>query len=195
MLADLLRYCLPWDRIPSEIGGCVDLDFEKWLSERMTKEDQGTFLKKPTTPASMLGGISGSVPDPATSANGGQTAFGSNINQLLLAQAANGSLPFPLNAPPGAAPAGSKPTAARGPKVVVKSGRKSDPRMDRAVQAKLDDPSLPLLDALRAGGFVFPALDDSTTPQYTVVDADNVKITQRKNQLLRRIRTAKKKSG
>jgi len=93
-----------------------------------------------------------------------------------------------------------------------------------------DDPSLPLLDALREGGFIFPAIDDSNTPQvsklcvliycllylgmnsnqistlvltqfiyamsqYAVVDSDNVKITQRKNQLLRRIRTAKKKAG
>ena len=28
-----------------------------------------------------------------------------------------------------------------------------------------DDPSLPLLDALREGGFIFPAIDDSNTPQ------------------------------
>eukprot|EP01083_Nonionella_stella_P227298 806577_1 len=90
----------------------------------------------------------------------------------------------------------TKPTVAKASKgLVVKSGRKSDPRMDKAVQAKLDDPSLPLLDALREGGFIFPAIDDSSTPQYAVVDSDNVKITQRKNQLLRRIRTAKKKAG
>lgn len=50
-----------------------------------------------------------------------------------------------------------------------------------------------LLDALRAGGFDIPtANDNSSTPQYLVVDGDNVKITQRKNQLLRRLRTAKK---
>ena len=66
--------------------------------------------------------------------------------------------------------------------------------MDRAVQAKLDDPSISLLDALKVGGFQFPCLDDSSTPLYSVVDADNVKITQRKNQLLRRIRMAKKKN-
>jgi hypothetical protein len=63
--------------------------------------------------------------------------------------------------------------------------------MDRAMQAKLDDPTLPLLDALRLGGFVFPKLVGSI-PQSSFIDTDNIKITQRKNQLLRRLRSAKK---
>ena len=137
-----------------------------------------------------------------------QAAFGSNVNQFLLnlsqssntAQATNGAMPFEQGSAAGLdgtanTNSDAKASVAKGPKVIVKSGRKSDPRMDYAVQAKLDDPSLPLLDALRQGGFIFPALDDASTPQYTVVDSDNVKITQRKNQLLRRIRTAKKKVG
>lgn len=192
VLANLLRYCLPWDRIPSEIGGCIDLDFEKWLSDRMGKEDQSSQQKPSANKSSsVLGGVldtssSGSVgllslPDQATSGNG--AGNGSNVNQLL------------LNLNNGTGQADAKMSVHKGPKLIVKSGRKSDPRMDRAVQSKLDDPSLSLLDALRQGGFIFPALDDSATPQYTVVDSDNVKITQRKNQLLRRIRTAKKKAG
>lgn len=32
-----------------------------------------------------------------------------------------------------------------------------------------DDPSLPLLDALREGGFIFPAIDDSNTPQVSIL--------------------------
>ena len=82
---------------------------------------------------------------------------------------------------------------AKGPKSIIKSGRKSDPRMDAAVEAKINDPDLSLVDALRQGGFVFPNIDDTNAPQYTVVDSDNVKITQRKNQLLRRLRSMKKK--
>lgn len=82
---------------------------------------------------------------------------------------------------------------AKGPKSIIKSGRKSDPRMDAAVEAKINDPDLSLVDALRHGGFVFPHIDDSNSPQYAVVDSDNVKITQRKNQLLRRLRSIKKK--
>lgn len=235
VLANLLRYCLPWDRIPSEIGGCIDLDFEKWLSERMAKEDQLSFQKPSANFSSSVlgavhqqGGISqaiqlNSVPDQTKSGDGtnnvatqsgqqqqgnNQSAFGSNVNQFLLnlsqssntAQATNGAMPFEQGSAAGLdgtanTNSDAKASVAKGPKVIVKSGRKSDPRMDYAVQAKLDDPSLPLLDALRQGGFIFPALDDASTPQYTVVDSDNVKITQRKNQLLRRIRTAKKKVG
>lgn len=200
VLANLLRYCLPWDRIPSEIGGCIDLDFEQYLSERMVKEDS-LLLQKPQAnmSSSVLGAgnvstmqLVGSVPDQAQSANhpdavnSGQPGF-ENSNFL-------GNLAQSSNTASGANNA-AKSSVAKGPKLIVKSGRKSDPRMDRAVQAKLDDPSLSLLDALRQGGFIFPSMDDSSTPQYTVVDSDNVKITQRKNQLLRRIRTAKKKAG
>ena len=58
------------------------------------------------------------------------------------------------------------------------------------MEAKFADPALPLIDALRAGGFDIPA-SNGVSPQYVVVDGDNVKITQRKNQLLRRLRTAK----
>ena len=55
VLANLLRYCLPWDRIPSDIGGCVDLDFERWLSERVVKEDQESLQKPPVSSSSFLG--------------------------------------------------------------------------------------------------------------------------------------------
>lgn len=236
VLANLLRYCLPWDRIPSEIGGCVDLDFEKWLSSRMEKEDQSFFQKPSNLSSSNLENVlqqggdaatasapgamglipqmmqRNSIPDQTTSGNGdsnfqkGQQLQSNNqANQYIhnLSQSSNAAQSNSLipqacaTLPSGAAndKSDSKPSVAKGPKIVVKSGRKSDPRMDNAVQAKLDDPSLSLLDALRAGGFVFPSLDDSATPQYTVVDSDNVKITQRKNQLLRRIRTVKKKAG
>lgn len=215
VLANLLRYCLPWDRIPSEIGGCIDLDFEKWLSERMVKEDQSLFKKPPANlTSSVMGGVlqqggaaastaqgamgvgqiqPNSVPDQTSSgsldAAGQPQQFGSNANQFLL------NLSQSSTATSGNGAADGKASVAKGPKLIVKSGRKSDPRMDRAVQSKLDNPSLSLIDALREGGFIFPDLDDTCTPQYSVVDSDNVKITQRKNQLLRRIRTAKQKAG
>ncbi|KAL7539603.1 hypothetical protein ACHAWF_006459 [Thalassiosira exigua] len=228
VLANLLRYCLPWDRIPSEIGGCVDLDFEKWLSDRMMKEDQALFQKPSgSSSSSVLGsapqqeggaasasasGAIGllsqtrmqpsSVPDRTTSLDAtdntqnGPGSFLRNISQLSSAGQSDGTMSFAQGSNETAGgKSDGKESVAKGPKFLVKSGRKSDPRMDRAVQAKLDDPSLSLLDALRQGGFEFPALGDPGTPQYAVVDSDNVKITQRKNQLLRRIRTARKKAG
>lgn len=69
--------------------------------------------------------------------------------------------------------------------------RWSDPRMDRAVQARLDDPTLSAEDALRTGGYEFPVLADQKLTDKEVVDSDNVSIHQRKNNLLRRVRQKK----
>ncbi len=286
VLANLLRYGLSWDRIPSDIGGCVDLDFENWLSERMVKEDQ-MLDQKPSAnvatsaledmlqqqgPPPILDQSSG-LSFPGYIGNGlnlnglGSNAFGllsrliphsegnhpvsseqisealsgltqcgssapqpkspsdlakfgnvtssslSNLDQSKMPARRNElSVPTVLSSAAGisSVSAGvatgigdsssdnekkSEKTPAKGPKSLTKSGRKSDPRMDRAVQAKLNDPNLSLIDALRKGGFVFPAVSDSGKPQYAIVDADNVKITQRKNQLLRRLRTTKKKNA
>jgi hypothetical protein len=236
VLANLLRYCLPWDRIPSDVGGCVDLDFGKWLSERMIKEDimgsfplgsttsqgmgnllaqlQGQYMAAQMVQAAPAAGGLGSnmpalpMPDQATS-EGANPPFGGH-NQLFLnltnnsqhqdlQQSAMSAFPHsdvPSLPSMGSAESSKKkekgPAPAKGKPSTAKSGRKSDPRMDRAVEAKLADPSMSLLDALRAGGFEIPSSGSSSTPQYVVVDGDNVKITQRKNQLLRRLRTAKK---
>ena len=155
----------------------------------MQKEDRVLQQKQSGDTSSLLDvALQGGL----TSSDGGNGAAGVSVDQFydISTQVSGGSQHSKGGAMKASAEA--KTSVARGPKVIVKSGRKSDPRMDRAVEAKLADPSLPLLDALREGGFVFPSLDDSATPQYTVVDSDNVKITQRKNQLLRRVRTAKK---
>uniref|UniRef100_A0A6S8MBR8 Uncharacterized protein n=1 Tax=Amphora coffeiformis TaxID=265554 RepID=A0A6S8MBR8_9STRA len=65
-------------------------------------------------------------------------------------------------------------------------GRKGDPRMHRAVQAKLADPNMSLFHALKAGGFNY--VDDIDAK---AVDEENVTLAQRKNQLSRRLRVAK----
>jgi len=250
VLANLLRYCLPWDKIPSDIGGCLDIEFDQWLSERMTKEDQERLEKPSSTSSSSLvfssalnhvesqnnptsdnnnsgnplegralgllsqlmqSGQSSALPNPVASAvpnlppirhNSFTGIDNSNANQLFL-DLVHSSNPGQLsnNSALGSATTSdadkrddnTKQSAAKGPKSIIKSGRKSDPRMDAAVEAKINDPDLSLVDALRQGGFVFPNIDDTNAPQYTVVDSDNVKITQRKNQLLRRLRSMKKK--
>jgi hypothetical protein len=205
VLANLLRYCLPWDRIPSDIGGCIDLDFKKWLAERMEKEDKASCQKPPAHSSSssvMFGAAlqqeegtssgalspqlmirSNSVPDQAKSGHdiADDIKSGERHHKSLEQRGSK-------------CKSKGKPSTAEGPNVIIKRGRKSDPRMDRAVQAKLDDPSLPLLDALRLGGFIFPELDCSIL-QYSLQDNDNVKLTQRKNQLLRRIRSSKRHVG
>eukprot|EP00804_Cyclotella_cryptica_P001423 CCRYP_003676-RA/>CCRYP_003676-RA protein AED:0.16 eAED:0.16 QI:336/0.8/0.83/1/0.8/0.66/6/0/484 len=53
-------------------------------------------------------------------------------------------------------------------------GRLGDPRMNRAVQAKLDNPDISLVTALVRGGFVFPGLEESKGQLSLVKDIDNV---------------------
>lgn len=70
-----------------------------------------------------------------------------------------------------------------------KLGRKGDPRMHAAMKARLINNKLSLYDALKKGGFRF-----YSKPDGSVVDADNVSLSQRKNQLSRRIRLHKKQN-
>lgn len=73
-----------------------------------------------------------------------------------------------------------------------KSGRHGDPRMNKAVAARITDPKMSLLDALLIGGFEFnrnTGMDGNSDS--TTFDSENVSLRQRKNQLSRRLRTKK----
>lgn len=59
--------------------------------------------------------------------------------------------------------------------------------MHRAVAARMQNPELSLFDALRLGGFDYPADEDAN-----VMDSEKVALGQRKNQLSRRLRLARK---
>ena len=74
-----------------------------------------------------------------------------------------------------------------------KPGRAGDPRMRKAVEAKLINPELPLISALIVGGFVFPDLAkvEQAKLKSTVLDVEGISLYQRRNQLLRRLRLAK----
>lgn len=66
--------------------------------------------------------------------------------------------------------------------------RRGDIRMHKAVAARLADPFLSPFEALKIGGFDYPS--DNEEP--TALDSDKVTLGQRKNQLSRRLRLAKK---
>lgn len=70
-------------------------------------------------------------------------------------------------------------------------GRRGDPRMHKAVAARLATPSLSLIEALRIGGFDYPMGDDYD--DHFILENDTVSLGQRKNQLSRRCRLAKEK--
>eukprot|EP00531_Pseudo-nitzschia_arenysensis_P020823 CAMPEP_0116147434 /NCGR_PEP_ID=MMETSP0329-20121206/17752_1 /TAXON_ID=697910 /ORGANISM="Pseudo-nitzschia arenysensis, Strain B593" /LENGTH=576 /DNA_ID=CAMNT_0003643361 /DNA_START=193 /DNA_END=1920 /DNA_ORIENTATION=- len=71
-----------------------------------------------------------------------------------------------------------------------KLGRKGDPRMHKAVAARLANPSLSLYEALCIGGFDYCENDDKS-----VTDEKKVTLGQRKNQLSRRLRLARKQGA
>ena len=82
-------------------------------------------------------------------------------------------------------------------------GRRGDPRMHRAVNARLANPSISLLEALIIGGFEFPNGTDARNgtgsdahgkSTRNIYDSDNVLLSQRKNQLSRRLRLARRRS-
>ncbi len=70
-------------------------------------------------------------------------------------------------------------------------GRRGDPRMHRAVAARLAKPEISLFQALVIGGFKFPDHINEVSIKYSnepVYDSDNILLSQRKNQLSRRLR-------
>jgi hypothetical protein len=62
--------------------------------------------------------------------------------------------------------------------------------MHRAVAARLANPDISLFQALRKGGFDYPTNDDAS-----ITDSEKVTLGQRKNQLSRRLRLARKQNG
>lgn len=99
-------------------------------------------------------------------------------------------------APATASAAGSEAPAARNDAPAAKNpkhpGPHGDSRMNLAVRMVQNDPNMPLVYALQAGGFVFPNIDDLGTPGVnakTCRDTDGVSLYQRRNQLMRRLRT------
>jgi len=88
---------------------------------------------------------------------------------------------------------GSKKTIDKGTTVEDKKGRKKagrggDERMNLAFQLKKQNPDMSLLDALIAGGFIFPRLHADGVKTSQVKDTDDILLSQRKNQLNRRLR-------
>lgn len=99
------------------------------------------------------------------------------------------------DAPPTKTTSKTKPKAASTikPKTSNK-GRHGDARMHRAVAARLMNPELSLLEALLQGGFAFPEGAECTgKSDRSILDTDGVLLCQRKNQLSRRLRLAKKR--
>ena len=154
VLSELETYCLPRDRVPTELGGDVVLDMNQWVMERMALENARTNVSFSDGPAAK------------------------RLRNEHKASAAA--------APP------SKEKKKPGIKGRGKGGGRGllmDPRMSRAVEARLADSKISLYHALVLGGFVFR--EDAELND--MVDADGTTLTQRKNNLCRRVRQERKR--
>mmetsp|Transcript_33886 Transcript_33886/g.74340 ORF Transcript_33886/g.74340 Transcript_33886/m.74340 type:complete len:637 (+) Transcript_33886:221-2131(+) len=174
VLSDLEAYCLPRDRVPRELGGNVDLDLNMWVTERMVLESERTDSgSHPHIPRSLL--------IPAAK----RPRIDSGKESTLIVPTSPASA--------AAAPASTrKKRTGRGRGKGGGRGKLSDPRMAKAVEIKQQGGAkVSLYDALVAGGFSFSEdfrLND-------MVDTDGITLTQRKNNLCRRLRIQKKKEA
>jgi len=92
---------------------------------------------------------------------------------------------FQSHALPGANSSGSS-ASSNNNQSNSKTGRKGDPRMHRAVAARVANPKISLFEALRIGGFEYTQDTDSNA-----MDSEQITLGQRKNQLSRRVRLAR----
>ncbi|KAL7529666.1 hypothetical protein ACHAWF_003075 [Thalassiosira exigua] len=91
----------------------------------------------------------------------------------------------------GAIPSPSSPDVAD---MKGKRGPRGDPRMARAILAREQNPAIPLLDALKLGGFVFSQSAPGVKAG-DVRDCDGVSLYQRRNHLMRRLRQRRESKG
>ena len=74
----------------------------------------------------------------------------------------------------------------------IKDSQKEDPRLYRALIAKLNDSRLLMHEALIIGGFDFPKVTDNyRSSTFLIRDSDGVLLGQRKNQLSKKLKEAK----
>ena len=217
VLRELDGFCLSRDRVPGSLGGDLHYSMNQWVLDRMALENQRLMLQIRSTGQynfastnTMQTSASTSVEDNDESAAIGPVSSGkrrrgptakvrSKSKPSVKASGITATLSSSLYT--YAAGKKSKEAKKQASRKAAKSqqldqirgpprGKYVDPRMQRAVDAKIDDPSLPLYDALLIGGFVFR---DDPSVKNGMIDIDGTTLSQRKNNLCRRVRVEKEK--
>ena len=176
VLRDLANgYCLPVDRLPVELGGTITLSMDQFLANRIALES-----------SSDLGRLSQEAPSTRKSKRTHKTKpKGAKETPPPQKPSLNSKRKVPSPKLDGKSSTSHRGGKAKESKSKTPfKGRRPDPRMARAAQAKMDDPSLTLLDALVVGGYVFNGKK---------VDRDGISLRQRTNNLCRRIRLEKER--
>ena len=213
MILDGFR--LPKRCVPADLGGDLRVDTDAFIAERRMKEREIAITAAPYAPAAapMV------VPAPAA-ASPAHVGVGQDIpiahaqENFAVANVPNAKrIRTDYNSTPDSvdtnntastatsgtsgtsrtsASSSSSSSSSTATKPTGKRMTYADDRMKKAVELRLANPKMKLKDALEQGGFVFGVFDDAGEE----VDAgDGVRLTQRKNQLSRRLRLAKQKKG
>ena len=222
VLTSLSGYCLPPDRVPVDMGGLLAVDNSAWVVKRLALETvrQNPAMASPalaglSLPAPVSTATSSLVAAAAAHVQQSGGTLGLPINVAALSGNGTGAVAavapqVPANVGGGGGnvpPAGSNGTGHFSDltdrqlydRIVQErqtnsTGRRADPRMNRALVLSLEDPNLPRLDALVAGGFQFGASQtelEMVTPA-AIKDSEGVSLRQRRDQLSRRLREVKK---
>ena len=193
VLRSLEGYCLPWKVMPTELGGDVTLDMNQWITARMAIEISRLLASSSlsTTSTASPAPYIQNGPNIGHIASSGSRSRGENEAKRFAPLSAS-SATIPTDKKYSAKEKKKKQHKASSTKPKKRTpgparGKGVDPRMARAAQAKKNDPDLPLLDALVAGGFVFHT--NSLTGE--IIDEDGISLKQRRNHLCRRLRLDK----
>ena len=215
VLAILQGYYLPRDRLPAEIGGGIALDMCRWTLGRWTLEAS----RQPQQPVDRLDSPSSSSIATANSLSSPAMAASASRGARLSAKKTKShpkkkkkrrlsgnqeDLMVGLPAPAEGTGTGSDAYPNLSDRDIYQriwhnktkegSGRRPDPRMDSAVLSCLEDASLTPVDALCDAGFVFPGAQRDLLSRGSkhFVDERGVSLRQRRDQLNRRLRQARK---
>ena len=185
VLASLEKYSLSRKCIPTSLGGEVQVDVKRWLADREEVEKMQEKQKDHQQEHQQRG--NGFSPSPSVL---NQRAKRRRSDQFDCKEDDDQSLPWPsgvVSTSISILPAPELSISSE--KGRKKPGRKSDPRMDIAVEARLNNGGTSLLEALIVGGFRFK--ECKITKEMIDVES-NVSLNQRKNNLSRRVRKAKR---
>ena len=219
VLRELDGFCLSRDRVPDSLGGDLQCSINQWVLDRMALENQrlmlqirsaglSNFISTNTMQTSAFTLVedyddSAATAGPASSSGkrcrGPATKVRSKLKQSVKAPGITAAVSSSLHAAGKKSKEAKKQASRKAAKsqrldqirgLPRRKYREPDPRMQRAVDAKIDDPTLPLYDALVVGGFVFR---DDPSVKNGMIDMDGTTLSQRKNNLCRRVRLEKEK--
>ena len=217
LLESLAACSLPPTAVPTCMGGLLDVSLEDLFKARLAieaaRDNEVSEVNHSTNQDGNISDVSTSDSKPSSlpprsSSSTNQTArlelvgdisdvsmMTDHLSDTSIPNSSKKSLaPASASASPGSKPMSlpRKSSSKHRGKIRKCPGRSGDTRMHKAVDARRQNPEMSLLDALLAGGFVFPDVYATGIKQSEAKDIDGVSVAQRKNQLMRRLRLDKK---